>query len=124
MIEDHDPEKHINSLRYAINGLTHAFTTQRNFRLQNILGLITLFLALFLGFDRVEWIVLLLTIGLVLTAEIANTILETLIDLSTPNLHPKAKIAKDLSAAAVLLIAIFSVFIGLLLFVPHLLEFF
>lgn len=124
MIEDHDPEKHINSFRFAFNGLLHAFSTQRNFRLQIILGIITLLLAVLLSFNRIEWIVLLLTIGLVLTAEIANTILETLIDLSTPNLHPKARVAKDLAAAAVLLISIFSVSIGLLLFIPHLAGFF
>ncbi|OGY29846.1 MAG: hypothetical protein A3F35_02525 [Candidatus Woykebacteria bacterium RIFCSPHIGHO2_12_FULL_45_10] len=120
MIEDHAPEKHINSFRFALKGLLHAFTTERNFRLQTILGTIAIVLAHFLSFDRFEWIVLLLTIGMILAAEIANTILETLVDLTTPNLHPKARIAKDLSAAAVLIIAFFALIIGLLLFIPHL----
>jgi diacylglycerol kinase len=120
MIEDHTPSKHFNSVRFAVAGLSHAFQTQRNFRLQIILGSLVLLLAAILGFDRFEWVVLLITIGLVLTAEIANTVLETLVDISMTRTHPKAKIAKDLSAAAVLLIAVFSMFIGALLFWPHL----
>lgn len=120
MIEEHTPTKHFNSVRFAVSGLTHAFQTQRNFRLQVILGVLVILLAAALGFDRLEWIILLITIGLVLTAEIANTVLETLVDLSITRVHPKAKIAKDLSAAAVLIIAIFSIFIGALLFGPHL----
>ncbi|MDP2671524.1 MAG: diacylglycerol kinase family protein [bacterium] len=119
VIEDHAPAKHFNSIRFAVAGLIHVFTTQRNFRLQSILGLLTILLALLFDFDRVEWIILLLTIGLVLTAEIANTVLETLVDLSVTRLHPKAKIAKDLAAAAVLIIAVFAAFIGAFLFWPH-----
>lgn len=124
LIEDHAPEKHINSFRYAWNGLSHAFLTQRNFRLQIILGFTIVVMAYVLGFDRLEWIVMLLTIGLVLTAELANTILETLVDLSVQRVHPKARVAKDLSAGAVLIISIFSLIIGLILVVPHLLLIF
>ena len=124
MLDDHTPKKHISSFRFAWNGLTHAFLTQRNFRLQTALGVATIAAAYFFSFDRFEWIVLLLAIGMVLIAELANTTLETLVDLASPELHPKAKIAKDLSAAAVLLVAFFSIVIGLLLFVPHLQNFF
>jgi diacylglycerol kinase len=68
----------------------------------------------------VQWIVLLLTISLVWTAEIFNTALQALVDLASPQLHPLAKVAKDVSAGAVLVSAIASVAIGLLIFLPPL----
>ncbi len=77
--------------------------------------------ALWLGFTRIEWLVLIITIALVLAAELLNTVVEVVVDLAVKErLIPDAKIAKDVSAAAVLLISAFSVIIGLILFVPYL----
>ena len=66
-------------------------------------------------------LILIITIAIVLAAELLNTVVEIVVDLAVKErLLPDAKLAKDVSAAAVLLIAIFSVIVGLILFIPHL----
>ena len=109
------------SFRYAFSGLSHAFSSQKNFQIQIVIGIVILALAWVLEFSRIEWLILIITIALVLAAELLNTVVEVVIDLAVKEkLLPDAKIAKDVSAAAVLLIAVFSVVVGLILFVPHL----
>ncbi|HVM72778.1 MAG TPA: diacylglycerol kinase family protein, partial [Anaerolineales bacterium] len=68
------------------------------------------------------WAVLFLTIALVWISEFINTALEAVVDLASPELHPLAKVGKDVGAAAVLLAAITSVLVGLLILGPPLLE--
>ena len=72
------------------------------------------------GLSRWEWIVLLLTIGAVITLELVNTAIERAVDLVTSDFHPLAKAAKDIAAAAVLVAAGLAVIIGVLLFWPYL----
>lgn len=111
----------INSFRYATQGLYHALKEGRNFRIQAFLGVVVLFLAWVYHFDRFEWSILLITISLVLTAELLNTVIELLVDLAArEKILPKAKIAKDVSAASVLVISVFAAIVGLVLFIPHL----
>jgi len=109
------------SFRIAFSGLSHAIGSQRNFQIQIVIGIIVLTAAWWLDFTRIEWLVLILTIALVLAAELLNTVVEVVIDLAVKEkLLPDAKIAKDVSAAAVLLISAFSVIVGMILFLPHL----
>ena len=70
----------------------------------------------------VEWAILILTIGSVWTAEFVNTALEAVVDLASPNIHPLAKVGKDVGAAAVLISAISSAVIGFMLLGPPLLQ--
>ena len=109
------------SFRTAFSGLSHAVGSQKNFQIQLAIGAVVLIAALWLGFTRVEWVGLIISISLVLAAELLNTVVEVVVDLAVKErLLPDAKIAKDVSAAAVLLISAFSVIIGLILFVPYL----
>ena len=62
-------------------------------------------------------------IGLVLMAEFFNTAIEYVVDLASPNIHPLAKLAKDTASAGVLMMAIISAIIGLIIFVPEVVEF-
>lgn len=111
----------IKSFQVASSGLKHAFFTQANFQIQFAVGVVVLVLAYLLNFTHFEWLVLILTIGLVLVTELLNTVVEVVVDLAVQEkLLPEAKIAKDVSAAAVLLISIVSVIVGLILFLPHL----
>ena len=70
--------------------------------------------------ERWEWIALVLTIALVLVLEAVNTALDDAVSLASPNLDPRAKAAKDVSAAAVLIAALASVAVGMVLFGPRL----
>lgn len=110
----------VKSFKFAFSGLLHTFSTQANFQIQLFIGLIALLGAVYFKFSRFEWLILIITIALVLTAEILNTVVEVVVDLAVKErLLPDAKIAKDVAAAAVLLMSIFSVIVGLILFLPH-----
>jgi diacylglycerol kinase len=77
-------------------------------------------LGLWLGLSATDWAIIALTIGLVLAAESFNTVAELTVDLATTEYHLLAKIAKDVAAGAVLLMAIIAVVVGLLILGPPL----
>lgn len=106
----------------AFAGLWAVWRTQRNARIEVGISLVVIVLGLLLRVGVREWAILVLTIGLVLTAECLNTVVEAIVDLVSPNYHDLAKVAKDASAGAVLLLSIFSVIIGLLILGPPLVQ--
>ena len=110
------------SFRYALAGLAYVLRTQRNFRVHSCLGLVVFIAGAILGLSWLELAVLVGVIMAVLLAELLNTIIETAVDLVAPEYHPLAKIAKDVAAGAVLLMAFGAVLIGLLVFVPHIIA--
>lgn len=112
------------SFRYAWQGVTYAFRTQRNFRIHVCVGSIAITLAFVLNLTPVEVAVLGLTIGAVLSMELLNTALESVVDLTVnQTYHELAKIAKDCAAAAVLISALVSVLVAGVLLLPPLLHF-
>lgn len=106
----------IESFQYAIKGLKHGLRHERNVRLHSIIGLLVIIFAVHLGVSRVELAVLILTIGIVLGAELLNTAVETVVDLVTQTYHPLAALSKNLAAGAVLVTALSSVGVGGLIF--------
>ena len=101
--------------------MKHAFYTQTNFQIQLTCAIVVLSLAFVFRFNRFEWLILIITVGLVLVAELLNTVVEVVVDLAVQEkLLPEAKIAKDVSAAAVLLMSLVSIVVGIILFWPHL----
>lgn len=110
----------VNSFKFAFSGLLHTFSTQTNFQIQLFIAAVAVLGAIYFQFSRFEWLVLIITIALVLTAEIINTVVEVVVDLAVKErLLPDARIAKDVAAAAVLLMSIFSIIVGLILFLPY-----
>jgi diacylglycerol kinase len=112
--------KFITGFGYAFSGLRYVLRTQLNMRVHLTIAFLALLTGLILRISAIEFAILFLTIAIVLITEMLNTVLELCVDLASPQYHPLAKIAKDVSAGAVLLSAIFSVIIGLFIFVPHL----
>jgi len=110
----------LRSFGFAFAGLTHLLRTQRNFRIEVAIGLLTLVGGVWARLERWEWIVLSLTIALVLVLEAVNTALEHAVTLASPGIDPRAKAAKDVAAAAVLVAAVASIGVGVLLFGPRL----
>jgi diacylglycerol kinase len=101
------------SFRYAFRGLWHCIMTQRNFRIHLTAAFYALSLGVFLKVDGARLALLLLTIATVLFAEMLNTAMEALVDLMSAQQHPLAKIAKDVAAGAVLVLAAASVVVGI-----------
>lgn len=109
------------SFQYAGQGIGYAFRTQRNFRIHVVVGLLAVGLALGLGLSAVEVAVIILTGGLVMTMELINTALESVVDLTVQQTyHELAKIAKDCAAAAVLMSALMAVAVAVCLLLPAL----
>lgn len=107
------------SFRYAAQGISYAFRTQRNFRIHLAIGVIALSLSAYLQIPAVSCAVISLTIALVLVLELLNTALEAVVDLTVGReFHQLAKIAKDCAAGAVLVAAIAAVIVALILLLP------
>jgi diacylglycerol kinase len=106
----------------AFSGLNHIYRTERNFRIHLFISLIVLTLLGIFKAPIHEWALIILVIGLVISAEILNTAIEIMVDIYCPYYHPLAKISKDVGAAAVLFTAIISVLVGFFVFIPHLLK--
>ena len=109
----------LRSFVFAWSGITYAWRTQRNFRIEVIIGALALGLGLLL---KVNLSSILVMIALVLTLEMINTALEALVDLSSPTYHPLAKIAKDVAAGAVLMASSISIVVGMVLFLAPILR--
>lgn len=109
-------KKFINALKNALNGIKYTLKTQRNLKIQIIFGIVAIGLGFLLQCNIIEWTILMTTISLVIFAELVNTAIETVVDLYTEKYHEKAKIAKDVAAGAVTIMAMNAIVIGSLLF--------
>lgn len=114
----------IASFGFALEGIAHAFRTQRNFKLHLGITLMVIIAGALLGISAEQWAILAVTIALVLQAELVNTALEAVVDHVAPEFHALAKIAKDCAAGAVFLCAFAAVLVGLLILGPRLLALF
>ncbi len=104
----------------AFSGLAYVLRTQPNAWVHGFVTLAVVALGLWLRVSLEGWALLALAIGLVWVAEFFNTALEAIVDLASPQQHPLAKAAKDVSAAAVVLSALTSAVLGLLVLGPPL----
>lgn len=110
------------SLGYALAGWLYMLRWQKNTRLQSVASVLTLIGALWLQVSFLELAVLILTITMVWMAEFINAAVEASINLATSDIHPMAKVAKDVASAAVLLGVVASVLVGLLILGPPLVQ--
>lgn len=113
----------VKSIQFALEGLTAEFVKGRNFRIQIGLGALAILLGFVLKLTSVEWLGLIIVISSVLILELINTAIEAIVDLVSPEIQPKAKLAKDVAAASVLLASIASVIAGVLLFLGKILAY-
>ncbi len=112
----------VQSFGYALAGWLYMLRYQKNTRIMSFASIVIFALALWLQIDTVGWAILILAITAVWMAEFLNAAVEAVVNLASPDYHPMAKVAKDVAAAAVLLGAVASFFIGLLILGPPLLQ--
>ncbi|SDK53728.1 diacylglycerol kinase family protein [Sediminibacillus albus] len=103
---------------YAARGLKKTALTERNFQIQLCAAALTLIVAALLQLSAVEWIIIIMVIGLVLALEVVNTAIERLLDYLSPEFHPLAGAVKDISAGAVLLAVIVALLVAMIIFLP------
>lgn len=110
------------SVKNCLDGISYVTKNEKNFKREIVLGIIALILSYILKIDKIEFIIILTMICLVLTTEIINTAIERTVDLVTKEYHELARIAKDVSAGSVLVTSIFSLIIGIIIFIPKIIT--
>jgi diacylglycerol kinase (ATP) len=110
----------IQSFNYAADGIVTVLKTQRNMRIHFALATVVLVLAIVYDVTRLELVALVLAISFVLIAEMVNTAIEAATDLASSSFHPLAKLAKDISAGAVLIAAVNALVVGYLVLADRL----
>ncbi|MDO9231300.1 MAG: diacylglycerol kinase [bacterium] len=107
------------SFSHAFRGLRYAIKNEKNFQNELIVAIIAVSFMFYYRVTRLEMIVITTMIMAVLIMEMLNTIIERIIDILKPGVHPYARLIKDLMAASVLLTSILALIIGLAIFIPH-----
>lgn len=110
--------KRIKSFGYAFTGIYELIKSEPNARIHLLATIVVAFAGFFLKISSAEWCVVLIVIALVWAAEAFNTVIEKLSDYLFPEYHETARMAKDVSAGAVLICAMVALAIGLIIFVP------
>ena len=116
--------KSIISFKFALAGIWIALKEEHNLYAQLIIGIIGLLLGLYFKISRDDWLFGVISWGLVFSMELTNTAIEEVVDSFVSEYHPGAKKAKDVSAAAVMVAFFVEVIVGLIIFIPYILQFF
>ncbi|MDR0921516.1 MAG: diacylglycerol kinase family protein [Lactobacillales bacterium] len=111
------------SLDFAYTGIKTVFREERNMRKHLASAIAAVIFGFLFRLNRYEWLWLIAAIFLVMIMETFNTVAENIVDLITDyHFHPLAKIAKDMAAGAVLMTSIFAGIVGLILFLPKIVD--
>ncbi len=119
-LKDKKNKSFYTAAKHALEGIICAFKTERNLRIDYIIGLFVLIGSLFFDFTKTEFACLCLTIGFVIFAEMINSTVEYVVDLITDKYDVRAKAAKDIAAGGVLIAAIVAVTVAYFLFADKL----
>ncbi len=107
----------IKSFKYAIDGLRVVINDEHNFRIHLFISIGVFMTAYSLNFSMIEWTLLIFSIGLVLFAEVMNTVIERICDIICLESNKEIGLIKDVAAAGVLITSVVAALIGLILFV-------
>lgn len=114
--------KRAQSFKHAFRGIWVFVSTQHNVWIHAFVMCAVIVLGYIFSISSIEWIALIFSMGLVLCMEAVNTALEFDIDLTSPDYHPFARDTKDVAAGAVLLSVVVAVIVGLIIFVPKIMN--
>lgn len=114
----------LKSITHAWRGLGILFRTTHNFWVQIFFAALAVYLGFRLDVSSIEWALIIFSIGFVLVAEGLNTAFEIDIDLTSPEQHPYARDTKDVAAGAVLLSVLTALGVGLIIFLPKIIDLF
>jgi diacylglycerol kinase len=115
-------KKRLLSFKYAFRGIYKVISSQHNAWIHSVISLLVIAAGFILEINLTQWCLIVFSIGFVFVAETINTAIENLVDMTSPDFHPKAGLIKDISAGAVLIAAITAVVIGLIIFIPAIID--
>lgn len=108
--------------KHAFAGLITLLKKDHNFLIHIICALLVIILSFILSLSAIEWTIIIIAIGTVLICESINTAIEFVVDLVTDSYATYAKYAKDIAAFAVLIASIVALVLGLIIFIPHIVN--
>ena len=111
-------KKIINSFKYAIQGILTSFKTERNMKIHTCIMILVIIVGILFKINKYEWIICVICFAIVIGGELFNTAIETVVDMVMPYKNEKAKLAKDVSAGAVLALAMGAAIVGFIIFMP------
>ncbi|MDY0302349.1 MAG: diacylglycerol kinase family protein [Candidatus Moranbacteria bacterium] len=111
------------SFNCALRGLKYVIKNERNFRIELLIAIFVVFLAIVFNIKIWEFVVLIFLITWVLVTELINTVVERVVDILEPRVHPYARLIKDIMASVVLLSAGMSILVGGIIFSSYLIKF-
>ena len=110
------------ALKNSLNGIKNVYKNERNITIQSIFAVIVIILGIFLRISLLEFGIIILVIFIVFISEFFNTAIENMVDMIVQGYNENAKIVKDISAAGVTLSAIMSVIVGIIIFLPKIIN--
>ncbi len=105
------------SFLFALQGFRTALSTERNIKVMLCFMAFAICMGMLLRIDVLSWAIVLLCCGMVISTELINTAIETVVDLVSPEFHPLAGRAKDVAAAASWVISITAAVVGILVYI-------
>lgn len=114
-----DIKKFGRSCRHAIRGLKYALANERNFQIELVIGIFVVILIFVFKVKNWEAVILMLMVMWVLITELTNTVVERVVDILKPRIHPYARLVKDIMAAVVLISALMAIVAGVIIFYPY-----
>lgn len=116
-------KKFLMSVQVALEGIKLFIYRNRNARIQMVMAVTAIALGFTVSLSSSQWTLVLFCIGLVISLEMINSAIEKYCDLVTTGFHPAIKIIKDVAAGAVLVASFISLVIGLIIYIPALVNF-
>lgn len=112
------------SIKYSLEGLYYAYRYEQSLWLHGLVTILAVIMGFIFRISLSEWAIIFIALGAILALELINTAIEAAVDLTTTEIHPLAKIAKDCGSAASFVMSIVSIVISMFVFGPYLLELF
>ena len=111
----------LKSVGYAFKGAVLLLKTEASIKIQFVIALLLTAAGFYFNISVTEWIIQLLSIGLVMSIEGVNTAIEEIADFMHPEHHPKIGLIKDVAAGAVFISSVFTIIIGFIISLPKIL---
>ena len=123
-VKVYGPMRFIKSIKYSLDGLFYAYRYEQSLWIHGCAVLLAVILGIIFQIKLSEWAIIFIALGIILALELINTAIEAAVDLTTTEIHPLAKVAKDCGSAASFVMSIVSVVISLFVFGPYFLDVF
>lgn len=121
-VKVYGPMRFIKSIKYSLDGLFYAYRYEQSLWIHGFAVLLAVILGFIFQIRLAEWAIIFIALGIILALELINTAIEAAVDLTTTEIHPLAKVAKDCGSAASFVMSIVSIVISLFVFGPYFLD--